>query len=110
DPYGSGKHVFAATVDPQDDPGYSSPATRVDMVGPVDSKLARPGLDEWWYVEMAFPSKPVNGAAYVPTNGNWNWNIQWHAHAVGKSGAQPRSEEHTSELQSPYDLVCRLLL
>src|SRR5207248_9429651 len=24
--------------------------------------------------------------------------------------AVPRSEEHTSELQSPYDLVCRLLL
>src|SRR5437867_8089116 len=26
------------------------------------------------------------------------------------SGADTRSEEHTSELQSPYDLVCRLLL
>src|SRR5207248_6296132 len=25
-------------------------------------------------------------------------------------GSWPRSEEHTSELQSPYDLVCRLLL
>src|SRR5207248_10381791 len=25
-------------------------------------------------------------------------------------GVEPRSEEHTSELQSPYDLVCRLLL
>src|SRR5207248_9738296 len=25
-------------------------------------------------------------------------------------GAKGRSEEHTSELQSPYDLVCRLLL
>src|SRR5437867_12152616 len=25
-------------------------------------------------------------------------------------GPLPRSEEHTSELQSPYDLVCRLLL
>src|SRR5437867_7047555 len=25
-------------------------------------------------------------------------------------GRIPRSEEHTSELQSPYDLVCRLLL
>src|SRR5207248_7285286 len=25
-------------------------------------------------------------------------------------GGQHRSEEHTSELQSPYDLVCRLLL
>src|SRR5437867_7319412 len=29
--------------------------------------------------------------------------------AVGGGGAL-RSEEHTSELQSPYDLVCRLLL
>src|SRR6266705_6939072 len=26
------------------------------------------------------------------------------------AGTTPRSEEHTSELQSPYDLVCRLLL
>src|SRR5438094_1473456 len=26
------------------------------------------------------------------------------------SPARTRSEEHTSELQSPYDLVCRLLL
>jgi hypothetical protein len=89
DPYGSGEHVFAATVDPQDDPGDSSQATRVDMVGPVDVKLARPGLDVWWYVEMAFPSMDVNGAAYKPTNGSWNWNIQWHANAVGKSGSQP---------------------
>src|SRR5207248_9761342 len=31
--------------------------------------------------------------------------IRHHAH-----GGQARSEEHTSELQSPYDLVCRLLL
>src|SRR5437867_9041405 len=28
----------------------------------------------------------------------------------GRNGRHPqRSEEHTSELQSPYDLVCRLL-
>src|SRR5438094_7573854 len=27
-----------------------------------------------------------------------------------EGGEQVRSEEHTSELQSPYDLVCRLLL
>src|SRR5437867_6034843 len=27
-----------------------------------------------------------------------------------RSGYGARSEEHTSELQSPYDLVCRLLL
>src|SRR5207248_7159936 len=29
---------------------------------------------------------------------------------AGATGAGVRSEEHTSELQSPYDLVCRLLL
>src|SRR5437867_8049513 len=28
----------------------------------------------------------------------------------GRSWEGSRSEEHTSELQSPYDLVCRLLL
>src|SRR5207248_10300798 len=28
----------------------------------------------------------------------------------GRSSTRLRSEEHTSELQSPYDLVCRLLL
>src|SRR6266516_2231714 len=30
---------------------------------------------------------------------------RWQSHLLGL-----RSEEHTSELQSPYDLVCRLLL
>src|SRR5207248_10985517 len=29
---------------------------------------------------------------------------------LSELAAVPRSEEHTSELQSPYDLVCRLLL
>src|SRR5207248_10900156 len=29
---------------------------------------------------------------------------------IGPKGGVRRSEEHTSELQSPYDLVCRLLL
>src|SRR5438094_4086440 len=31
----------------------------------------------------------------------------WHRSAIPRVR---RSEEHTSELQSPYDLVCRLLL
>src|SRR5256885_11226289 len=29
---------------------------------------------------------------------------------IGRLPARPRSEEHTSELQSPCNLVCRLLL
>src|SRR5207248_8172607 len=32
------------------------------------------------------------------------------AAGIIKTGGRERSEEHTSELQSPYDLVCRLLL
>src|SRR5207248_11759301 len=35
---------------------------------------------------------------------------QESAGIVSSDGAELRSEEHTSELQSPYDLVCRLLL
>src|SRR5437867_5371593 len=31
-------------------------------------------------------------------------------HRAGERRLPDRSEEHTSELQSPYDLVCRLLL
>src|SRR5207249_12011032 len=40
-------------------------------------------------------------------------NLDWRArHAVFKGRARQsrRSEEHTSELQSRFDLVCRLLL
>src|SRR5207248_4250935 len=33
-----------------------------------------------------------------------------HVRADRRRATDDRSEEHTSELQSPYDLVCRLLL
>src|SRR5437867_10645987 len=33
-----------------------------------------------------------------------------HCVRAGCNACRRRSEEHTSELQSPYDLVCRLLL
>src|SRR5260370_24979477 len=40
----------------------------------------------------------------------WRWNL---GQSISKSAAEiraPRSEEHTSELQSHLNLVCRLLL
>src|SRR6266496_6825484 len=43
----------------------------------------------------------------LPISGWWApswWRSRWGC------GARPRSEEHTSELQSRRDLVCRLLL
>src|SRR5207248_5463850 len=47
-------------------------------------------------------------------NGNLarNRGVGWHGVGRGRTIGSPadRSEEHTSELQSPYDLVCRLLL
>src|SRR5256885_17183451 len=33
-----------------------------------------------------------------------------HCELIGARGSRLRSEEHTSELQSPCNLVCRLLL
>src|SRR5690348_17937594 len=36
--------------------------------------------------------------------------IEGHVSAAGLEDAVERSEEHTSELQSPVHLVCRLLL
>src|SRR5206468_11743154 len=36
--------------------------------------------------------------------------IDWSQNAAAKTTVAPRSEEHTSELQSRSDLVCRLLL
>src|SRR5207248_8012017 len=36
--------------------------------------------------------------------------LNGHEKVNGKGFHPNRSEEHTSELQSPYDLVCRLLL
>src|SRR2546426_5591139 len=38
--------------------------------------------------------------------------LRWRLGAAGRAARRPawRSEEHTSELQSPCNLVCRLLL
>src|SRR3989454_3727726 len=39
-----------------------------------------------------------------------SWREQWVALLSFSASALKRSEEHTSELQSPCNLVCRLLL
>src|SRR2546421_8418900 len=37
-------------------------------------------------------------------------SLPWRAKPAGRPASEVRSEEHTSELQSRSDLVCRLLL
>src|SRR5207248_9672253 len=51
----------------------------------------------------------------LPLDPGLNWRHEAEVLAglrpvVEEESRRPRSEEHTSELQSPYDLVCRLLL
>src|SRR5699024_11995802 len=72
--------------------------------------------------ELLFDHIDVNA---LPWNGRWRdlagqycqallSVLQEHPHAVTTFATRPirsnRSEEHTSELQSRFDLVCRLLL
>src|SRR5437867_6848149 len=57
-----------------------------------------------------FGSKPTHmtcgGGQFIFIEKGTYGNVPLDGLAVGNM----RSEEHTSELQSPYDLVCRLLL
>src|SRR5256885_5696714 len=39
-----------------------------------------------------------------------SWRINWNRKSENIKSLAQRSEEHTSELQSPCNLVCRLLL
>src|SRR5438094_6768588 len=55
-----------------------------------------------WEATRALKADPA--LAHIPV-------VAITAHAmVGDGDDRDRSEEHTSELQSPYDIVCRLLL
>src|SRR4051794_23009681 len=60
--------------------------------------------------------EPLGGGAPVPApaaDGGMPRRVRARGRSAGRISASPpprRSEEHTSELQSPVHLVCRLLL
>src|SRR5437867_5276541 len=69
-------------------------------------------------VSFRFMTTPISPA---PRASTFFWVLPWSHDAwpvrslapragSGRATRRGRSEEHTSELQSPYDLVCRLLL
>src|SRR5699024_12038336 len=72
---------------------YSSPRSR----------FYRPG--KWWHPECSIYCCPVFPARRQSVPACWRF-AQRHR----RRGFPVRSEEHTSELQSRFDLVCRLLL
>src|SRR5438552_11678158 len=55
-------------------------------------------------------AQPGDENAPAPPAGTGRRDVFAHRSRPGRHGALPRSEEHTSELQSPDHLVCRLLL
>src|SRR3712207_7488825 len=55
---------------------------------------------------QAWPVRPTEGSLGLAVGADW-MGTAWHG---VPPRSQPRSEEHTSELQSRQYLVCRLLL
>src|SRR5438094_8781313 len=55
------------------------------------------------------PNRRIRPAARRPRVFDCRMAANARGHGPGRA-TRARSEEHTSELQSPYDLVCRLLL
>src|SRR5438105_11836904 len=67
--------------------------------------VRRPPRSTLFPYTTLFRSWRPSGASATPRMG-----ISWAGTRVMSSPAKVRSEEHTSELQSRVDLVCRLLL
>src|SRR5437867_12655964 len=91
-----------ARREPQQPPERQVLARQEDARGrDVDHHLDDPGEERVPDRDVVTHVKPTERehAARLPC-----------AHEPGGLGQEDRSEEHTSELQSPYDLVCRLLL
>src|SRR5256885_10345873 len=57
-----------------------------------------------------FPYTTLFRSAHVRQNSRRLWTQILRANLVARKLGSVRSEEHTSELQSPCNLVCRLLL
>src|SRR5690348_18210629 len=82
--------------------------------GPLQAKVA--GWHQIWSDEFDGPANTGvdtskwlydTGASYPGGAANWGTG---EVETTSNSTSNVRSEEHTSELQSPVHLVCRLLL
>src|SRR5262249_62319802 len=58
-----------------------------------------------WHFSTAIPGGPTDRDVATMV-----WNVGYVHHALASPASLLRSEEHTSELQSLTNLVCRLLL
>src|SRR5690625_902616 len=87
-----------------DEPEWDSPASRREQRGGDDSQYwAFDSLPD--FSDLDHSVHPVCGRQF-----NWLAGRDASARNRGDPVLRPRSEEHTSELQSRGHLVCRLLL
>src|SRR2546427_4022594 len=59
---------------------------------------------------QVWATPPVTAAKLTPGGACTSTGLDWLVVVPSPSWPKPRSEEHTSELQSQSNLVCRLLL
>src|SRR5437868_8089385 len=71
------------------------------IFGPIGSSTRR--------ATPAISASDAGRRSSSPATKRWKWNAMPRKAFVLRTSPQ-RSEEHTSELQSRFDLVCRLLL
>src|SRR5690606_41833781 len=66
----------------------------------------------WWKPALTWPGTRIArpSCASFPTNLSSRCALPWRAAPSSRKPKCTRSEEHTSELQSRENLVCRLLL
>src|SRR5258708_18705717 len=67
-------------------------------------------LQEWWTGASAWTWKCSPAVVWPSSMPSKPWGATHSTTAQPSAKADKRSEEHTSELQSPDHLVCRLLL
>src|ERR1017187_10237783 len=101
---GSRKHILDWTSKPE------FCAELVQLVDPVDVRIS---ASSSWMPRGHNAAKEARletfGPAVLPDSNVWRGlRTWWLAHEQG-ANTPNRSEEHTSELQSPMYLVCRLL-
>src|SRR5437867_7799881 len=89
------------------------------MATPIDAATRRLGslvADSAMTANTTCPGFMSERPSSRSTSSQWGGKIELTrtrlklARCASRSAISKRSEEHTSELQSPYDLVCRLLL
>src|SRR5437867_7779677 len=85
---------------------HREPRLRFQVCAQGEAFAGHPAL---WLSLVRWRAHKGSSAARLPCDGQAQSKRRVHRHRR-RHGSRKRSEEHTSELQSPYDLVCRLLL